>query len=49
MNTDSKLDFDLSTLSLEQLIETYENINDFLELLKDSMIEVEEKAEDEDE
>ena len=41
----SKVDFDLSTLSLEELIEVYENINNFLDYLDESKIEVEEKGE----
>ncbi len=41
----SKVDFDLSTLSLEELIEVYENINNFLDYLDESKIEIEEKGE----
>lgn len=40
----NKVDFDLSTLSLEELIEVYEKINNFLEYLDDSKVEIEEKS-----
>ena len=40
----SKVDFDLSTLSLEELIEVYEKINEFIEFLGESKIEIEEKG-----
>lgn len=44
---ENKVNFDLSVLSLEELIETYENINIFLDYLKESKIEIEEKKENE--
>ena len=44
-----KVDFDLSVLSLNELIEAYNNIEEFLGFLNDSKIEIEEKEEDEDE
>ena len=45
---DNKVDFDLSTLSLQELIKVYEDMNEFMEFLESSKIE-EEKVEDEDE
>ena len=39
-----KIDFDLSVLSLEELIEVYNNISDYLEFLKSSKIETDEKV-----
>lgn len=41
----SKIDFDLSTLTLEELIEVYENIDEFLVFLEESKLEIEEKEE----
>ena len=46
---EEKVDFDLSVLSLNELIEVYNNIEEFLGFLNDSKIEIEEKEEDEDE
>lgn len=46
---EEKVNFDLSVLSLQELIETYNNIDEFLTFLNDSKIEVDEKDEDEDE
>ncbi|MBR6820711.1 MAG: hypothetical protein IKM55_00635 [Bacilli bacterium] len=40
----NKVDFDLSALTLEELIEVYEKIENFLEYLDDSRIEIEEKS-----
>ena len=40
----SKIDFDLSTLTLEELIEVYEKIEEFIEFLDESKIEIEEKS-----
>jgi len=37
-----KVDFDLSLLSLEELIQVYNNIEDFLQFLADSKIGEEE-------
>ena len=45
---ESKVNFDLSELTLEELIEVYENINIFIDYLEESKIEIEEK-ENEDE
>lgn len=42
---ENKVSFDLSVLSLEELIKVYENINEFLEFLNDSKIAEEEKVE----
>ncbi|MDD4718695.1 MAG: hypothetical protein PHY00_02635 [Bacilli bacterium] len=43
---ESKVNFDLSKLELNELIKVYEDINDFLEFLEDSKIAEEEKVED---
>jgi hypothetical protein len=40
----NKVDFDLSALTLEELIEVYEKIENFLEYLDDSRVEIEEKS-----
>lgn len=40
----TSVDFDLSTLSLQELIEVYENIDDFLEFLNESKLELEEEG-----
>lgn len=49
MREDNKVDFDLSTLSLEELIKVYESVDEFIEYLNDSKLEIEEKSEDENE
>lgn len=36
---DSKIDFDISNLNLQELIKTYESINSFLSFLEESKIE----------
>lgn len=46
---DNKVDFDLSALTVQELVEVYENITEFLQILEESKIVIEEKAEDEDE
>ena len=46
---EKKVNFDLSTLTLEELIEVYEDINVFLDYLEESKIEIEEKDKEEDE
>ena len=46
---EEKVDFDLSVLSLNELIEAYNVIEEFLGFLNDSKIEIDEKEEDEDE
>lgn len=44
MNFDNeKVDFDLSTLNLHELVEVYENITDFLSFLQENKISLEEK------
>jgi hypothetical protein len=45
----TKVNFDLSTLSLSELIKVYEDINGFLQLLNDKKIVEEEKAGDKNE
>lgn len=40
----SKVDFDLSALSLEELVEVYEKIEDFLVYLEETKVEIEEKG-----
>lgn len=40
---ENKVNFDLSVLSLEELIEVYENIEEFLKYLNENRIEIEEK------
>lgn len=40
----SKVDFDLSALSLEELVEVYEKIEDFLVYLEEAKVEIEEKG-----
>ena len=39
----NKKDYDLSELTLEQLIEVFKNINELLKLLKEAKIKTEEK------
>ncbi len=39
----NKKDYDLSELTLEQLIEVFKNINEFLKFLKEAKIKTEEK------
>lgn len=44
MNFDNeKVEFDLSTLNLQELVEVYKNITDFLEFLQENKITLEEK------
>lgn len=45
---DNKINFDLSTLTLEELIEVYENIEIFLDYLEESKIETEEKGKEDE-
>ncbi len=42
-NAEKKIDFDLSKLTLKQLIEVYENIDEFLGYLNDNRIIIEDK------
>lgn len=44
----SKVDFDLSTLSLEDLIKVYEEITSFVKFLDESKIVEEEKVEEDE-
>ena len=46
---ENKVNFDLSTLTLEELVEVYDNIKIFIDYLEESKIEVEEKGKEEDE
>ena len=41
---ENKVNFDLSTLTLEELVEVYENIKIFIDYLEESKIEIEEKG-----
>ena len=44
MNFDNeKVEFDLSTLNLHELVEVYENITNFLDFLQENKITLEEK------
>lgn len=47
-STSDKVDFDLSVLSLKELMEAYEEISDFEEFLNDALIETEEEGDDND-
>ena len=40
---DEKVEFDLSTLNLQELVEVYSNITDFINFLEESKIVLEEK------
>ena len=40
---DYKVEFDLSTLNLKELVEVYSNITDFINFLEESKIVLEEK------
>ena len=45
MNFDEeKVEFDLSTLNLQELVEVYKNITEFLDYLNDNKILLEEKV-----
>lgn len=48
MKKEEKVDFDLSTLSLQELIKVYGDINEFIDFLDENKIEIEER-ENEDE
>jgi hypothetical protein len=41
---ENKVNFDMSALNLNELVEVYENINNFLSLLDEKKIEEEEKV-----
>ncbi len=44
---DNKLDFDLSALTLEELITVYSDVDDFISFLESKKVEVEKKEENE--
>ena len=44
---DNKFDFDLSELTLEELITVYNDVDDFISFLESKKVEVEKKDEDE--
>ena len=46
---EEKVNIDLSVLDLHELIDVYNNIDEFLSFLKENKIEVSDKEEDEDE
>jgi len=46
---ENKVDFDLSVLSLEELIKVYENVDNFLKYLQGKKIIIEEKVVDKNE
>lgn len=48
MTEENKINFDLSTLTLEELVEVYENIEIFLDFLEESKLETEEKGKDDE-
>jgi len=41
---EEKVQFDLSTLSLQELVEVYKNITDFLDFLQENKIVLEDNA-----
>jgi len=43
---ETKVDFDLSVLKLEELIKVYENVDNFIKYLNDKKIIIEEKVKD---
>ena len=45
---EEKVGFDLSNLSLQELIEVYNNIDEFIQYLEENKIEVDEEKDDED-
>lgn len=46
MNKEEKVDFDLSVLTLDELIETYKEIIEFLKYLENSKMEIEVKKDE---
>jgi hypothetical protein len=48
-NEENRVNFDLSTLSLNELIKVYEDITSFLQFLDEKKIVKEEKVEEENE
>ena len=45
---ENKVNFDLSTLTLEELVEVYDNIKIFNDYLEESKIEIEEKGKEDE-
>ena len=45
---ENKVNFDLSTLTLEELVEVYDNIKIFIDYLEESKIEIEEKGKEDE-
>lgn len=45
---EEKVGFDLSNLSLQELIEVYNSIEEFMQYLEENKIEVDEEKDDED-
>ncbi|MDO4996562.1 MAG: hypothetical protein Q4E69_05225 [Bacilli bacterium] len=45
---EEKVGFDLSNLSLQELIEVYNNIEEFMQYLEENKIEVDDEKDDED-
>ena len=48
LKEENKVNFDLSTLTLEALVEVYDNIKIFIDYLEESKIEIEEKGKEEE-
>lgn len=48
MTEENKINFDLSTLTLEELVEVYDNIKIFIDYLEESKIEIEEKGKEDE-
>lgn len=47
MEENKKINFDLKELNKKQLVDTYTNINDFINFLTEGIIQEEEENEDE--
>ena len=45
---EEKVGFDLSNLSLQELIDVYNNIEEFMQYLEENKIEVDDEKDDED-
>ena len=45
---ENKVNFDLSTLTLEELVEVYEDINVFIDYLEETKLEIEEEKDKEE-
>ncbi len=48
-NKDKKMDFDLSVLSLDELIQVYKEVNEFKIFLNDKILDEEKENDDDDE